>query len=88
MNQKKISEIITKKLQDALAPEVLTVVDDSAKHAGHVEAGSETHFRIKVISKKFDGMTQLQRHRLVYDILDEEIKTRVHALALTTKDHQ
>lgn len=86
MKHKKIAETLKNKLENAFSPEVLSIVDESAKHAGHLEAGEETHFRIKIVSKKFSGMSQVQRHRLIYDVLAEEMKTAVHALALTVKD--
>ncbi|KAJ3123611.1 hypothetical protein HK098_001779 [Nowakowskiella sp. JEL0407] len=46
---------------------------------------SETHFRVAVISESFVGKSLLQRHKMIYGILDEEMKTGVHALSLSTK---
>lgn len=75
---------ITKKLQDALAPESLDVVNESHQHSGH--AGSpgtgESHFRVTVVSEKFSGRSRVERHRLVNDVLAEEMAGKIHALAL------
>ncbi|HXF90310.1 MAG TPA: BolA family protein [Candidatus Nitrosotenuis sp.] len=86
MPQKTLETIITEKLEKALSPDMLAIIDESSKHVGHTGAisGKSTHFRIKIISKKFAGLTQIQCHRLVYQILEDELKSQIHALALTT----
>ncbi|KAG6549487.1 hypothetical protein Mapa_009023 [Marchantia paleacea] len=79
---------IQKKLQEALAPTLLEVDDVSHQHAGHAgvhKGATETHFNVKVVSDKFAGTSLIKRHRLVYELLDEEIKNGVHALSLVTK---
>lgn len=72
------------KLNEAFAPEVLAVTDESHLHAGHAGAreGGESHFRIHIVSKAFEGKGRLQRHRMVNEVLADELKERVHALAL------
>ena len=64
--------------------------DESHLHAGHAGnpgggPDAETHFRVKVVSEAFTGKAKVQRHRLVYGLLKEEIDGGVHALALKTK---
>lgn len=80
-----IAETIRTKLEAAFAPERLDVKDESSLHHGH--AGShpdgETHFRVTIVSPAFDGLTRIDRHRRVHEVLDAELKGRVHALALT-----
>ena len=80
------SERISTKLTQALAPTRLEIVDDSARHHGHAGAhtdgGGETHFNVAVESAAFTGKSRLDRQRLVYGILADELKERVHALAL------
>ncbi|KAL3679230.1 hypothetical protein R1sor_022186 [Riccia sorocarpa] len=86
MSSKK--ESIQKKLQEALAPTILEVDDVSHQHAGHAgvhKGATETHFNVKVVSDKFSGTSLIKRHRLVYELLDEELKNGLHALALVTK---
>ncbi len=82
-----ITERINKKLSEALAPTVLDVVDESTKHKGHGgwREGGETHFHVTVVSDAFEGKSRVDRQRMVYDLLAEEMAERVHALALTTK---
>lgn len=78
---------ITQKLTTALRPVALNLIDESHLHAGHKESPGlpETHFNLEIVSPEFEGMSMLQRHRKVYAILADEMKERVHALALKTK---
>ena len=72
-------------LRAALAPTVLEVIDESAAHAGHSGANAEgygTHFRVRIASPLFAGKTRVQRHRLVYDALQDFIDQGLHALAI------
>ena len=81
-----VADLIRQKLTDSFAPIELVVTDESAKHAGHVgaRAEGETHFDVRVVSTSFDGVSRVERHRRVYAALSDELKTRVHALSLTT----
>lgn len=78
---------IARKLNEGLAPQALEVENESHLHAGH--AGSpgtgSSHFRVTVVSDKFEGLNRVARQRLVYDLLKEELSGPVHALALQTK---
>ncbi len=77
---------IETKLITGLNPESLTIEDESHRHAGHAghrEEG-ETHFRIVVVSGAFEGQSRVQRQRVVYDLLRDELAERIHALAMTT----
>jgi len=82
-----VKAAIEKKLTAALAPARLSIVDESHRHAGHAGARpeGETHFRVEVVSAGFGGLGRVQRQRLVYEILAEELKGPVHALALQTR---
>jgi BolA family transcriptional regulator, general stress-responsive regulator len=77
---------IKAKLTAGLDPTALAVDDESHLHAGHggARAGGQTHYRIKVASARFAGKGRLERHRMVYALLAEEIARGVHALALQT----
>ena len=73
------------RLRERLAPSQLEVLDESADHAGH--AGSNgtdfgTHFRVRIASPMFAGKSRVQRHRLVYDALQDFIDQGLHALAI------
>jgi BolA protein len=80
-----VAETIRAKLEAAFSPERLDVRDESDMHRGHAghREGGETHFRVTIVSNAFDGLTRVERHRRVHDVLDAELKGRVHALALT-----
>ena len=63
----------------------ITVEDESALHAGHAGATSGGgHYRVRIVSPLFSGKNRVQRHRLVYAALADEMGGAIHALALTT----
>jgi len=76
---------IEQRLRDRLAPSALQVLDESAEHAGHAGTngtGFGTHFRVRIASAQFDGKSRVQRHRLVYDALQDFMDQGLHALAI------
>ena len=82
-----VGQKICDKLEAALEPHSLEVIDESHLHAGHSGArpDGESHFRVKVVAEAFEGKTPLTRHRMINEILAEELKERVHALAISAK---
>lgn len=69
--------------REALEPTRLEVVDDSHHHAGHAGAADgRGHFSVLVVSKRFAGLRQLQRHRLVYEAVGDLMVTDIHALSI------
>lgn len=81
-----VAETIRAKLVAALAPSRLVLKDESHLHAGHAGArpGGESHFRVLVVSPRFEGLSQVARQRAVNSALKEELAGPVHALALKT----
>ena len=87
-----IQETMEKKLSQAFSPERLVVINESHLHAGHhhVDGGheavfdgsGETHFRIRIVSPAFAGKSRIERHRAVNDLLADEMKAGLHALAI------
>ena len=77
-----IKDAIEEKLADALTPQHLEVVNESAGH--NVPTGSETHFKVVVVSPLFQGERLLARHRRVNEALADELRGGVHALAMHT----
>jgi BolA protein len=75
---------ITKKLQEAFAPQSLDVIDESHLHEGHSghRPGGETHFRVNIVSPAFEGKSRIDRHRMVNATLATELAGTVHALAI------
>lgn len=70
------------KLSTGLDISHLEVLNESNQH--NVPPGSESHFKVVLVSDDFEGKSLLQRHRMVYELLAEEVQGPVHALALHT----
>ena len=75
-------ETITQKLSQAFSPDHLEVINESHMH--NVPEGSESHFKVVLVSNEFEGKLPVARHRMVNKVLEEELKSGVHALALHT----
>jgi BolA family transcriptional regulator, general stress-responsive regulator len=75
---------ITRRLETALTPTRLAVIDDSETHRGHAghDARGESHFTVEVESPAFTGLNRVARQRLVNQALAELLVERVHALAI------
>ena len=74
-------------LRAALAPTRLEVIDESGAHAGHAGARAEgfgTHFRVRIASPRFAGLSRVAQHRLVYDAAQVFVPRGLHALAIET----
>uniref|UniRef100_UPI0037E7F0DC bolA-like protein 1 n=1 Tax=Semicossyphus pulcher TaxID=241346 RepID=UPI0037E7F0DC len=78
-----VERSIRSKLTDMLQPDHLEVHNESHMHA--VPPGSESHFRVLVVSSQFEGLPLIKRHRLVNEALKEELSSCVHALAIQAK---
>ncbi len=79
-----VKDTLISKLTDRFAPAFLQVLDESTKHLGHAgwREGGETHFRVRIATRHFDGLSRVAQHRAVMETLDAELKDRVHALAI------
>jgi len=78
----KIQQQIERKLRERFAPLHLEV--DNESHMHNVPEGSESHFRVVLVSEQFAGSPSVQRHRAVNAALAEELGGQIHALALHT----
>lgn len=71
---------------EALSPSDLVIHDDSQKHAGHAGGrDGRGHFSVHMVSARFEGLSPLRRHRLVYDALGAMMQTDIHALAIQAR---
>lgn len=77
-----IESIIEEKLLSAFSPLHLDVINESHQH--NVAVGSESHFKVIIVSKDFEGERLIKRHRAINSILSEELAEHIHALALHT----
>jgi BolA protein len=65
------------------APLELAIEDESHLHAGHAgAAGGHGHFRVRIVAEEFRGLAPVARHRLIYAVLEDMLRTDIHALAL------
>lgn len=72
------------KFEAAFAPVELSIEDESARHAGHAGASErgESHFRVRIVSAAFTGLSRVARQRLVYAEAAAEIAAGLHALGI------
>jgi BolA protein len=86
-----IADLIKQKLNVALTPNLLEVLDNSAAHAGHVGAKKGGgHYHVTIVSENFEDKSLVQRHQLIYQALGEMMRQDIHALginALTPSEH-
>lgn len=84
--EQRVAERIELLLKESITPVHLEVIDESSLHAGHAGArpGGESHFRVIVVSERFIETGRVQRQQMVYEILDELLKNRIHALSMVT----
>ena len=79
-------EMIRERLTNTLQPVQLEIIDESARHAGHAGAASGGgHFIVNVVAAAFNNKTLIQRHRLVYDAVDDIMHREIHALSIQAK---
>ena len=80
-----VRDRIHARLTERLQPTLLEVIDESADHAGHAGAsatGQGSHMRVRIASPLLTPLSRVQRHRLVYDALQDFIDQGLHALAI------
>lgn len=83
MNPQQRKGEITRLLRQAFEPETLGVEDESHLHEGHEGArDGRGHFRVLIIAQAFDGKSMLERHRMIYRVLNDMLRTDIHALAI------
>ncbi len=77
-----LQSVIEQKLTNQINPSHLQVINESGNH--NVPPGSESHFKVVIVSDAFDGKPLLARHRLINKVLADELQNKIHALALHT----
>lgn len=81
-----IESVLRERLTLALQPTKLSIVDESALHAGHAgAAGGAKHFFVRIVSPQFVGITRMAQHRLVYAAVAQMIPHPIHALRMDTQ---
>jgi BolA family transcriptional regulator, general stress-responsive regulator len=71
---------------ECLEPSYIDIRDDSLSHAEHIEnpTGGLTHATITLVSKQFEGLSLVKRHKLIYSQLKDALASSLHALVLKT----
>ena len=82
-----VAQNIRSKLTEAFEPVSLSITDESSQHAGHIGARpeGETHFRVAIVASAFAGKSRVDRQRMVYAVLADELAGPVHALSVSAK---
>ncbi len=75
-------EMIKNRLQETFRPVHIELIDASAAHAGHAQAGGAGHFFLTIVSDAFAGKNPVQRHQLVYQALGDLMHSEIHALSI------
>ena len=82
MNTARI-ELMHKLLSEALEPDSCEIIDEGHLHIGHEGArGGRGHYRIRIASPRFQGISRIAQHRLVYDALAELMVDEIHAVCV------
>ncbi|MFI3191111.1 cell division protein BolA [Crenothrix sp. D3] len=77
------TDTIRRLLTEAIKPETLEILDNSAAHAGHAGARSGGgHYNVTIIADVFEGKSLVQRHQLIYQALGDLMKQQIHALGI------
>ncbi|MFM8745465.1 MAG: BolA family protein [Aestuariivirga sp.] len=79
-----VGQRISAKLVHNFSPQALEIIDESHHHAGHAgaSANGESHFRVRIVAEAFRGKSRVEQHRMINAALAEELRERVHALAI------
>jgi len=77
-----LQELIATKIKQRLTPQHFEISNESSLH--HVPTGSESHFKVLIVSNEFEGKPLLQRHKILNEVLKKEMRDQIHALALHT----
>ena len=77
-----IAVVIEEKIRSAFSPLHLAVINESNNH--NVAPGSESHFKVTIVTNQFEGKRLIQRHRAINALLADELANKIHALALHT----
>lgn len=83
------AQAIRERLEQAIAPQSVEVIDESHKHVGHAGArDGRGHFVVNVVADAFADKSLIQRHRMVYDAMGTLMETDIHALSINARTPQ
>lgn len=81
----KKADLIKSRLEKALNPQHLEIINESGRHSGHAgdDGSGESHFKLIVVSSHFENMSRVDRHRHIHRLLGEDLNNAIHALSIT-----
>lgn len=90
MNAQTIGPVATemlRRLNSALSPSSIELIDDSEQHRGHggYNPEGESHFTLRIESAAFSGKNRVERQRMIYSALGDLMEARVHALSIRAR---
>jgi BolA protein len=77
-----IANTIRQKLEEALKPELIEIIDHSATHAGHAGNKGGGHYNVTIVAQQFEGKSLVQRHQMIYQVMGDLMKEEIHALGI------
>ncbi|MXQ06642.1 BolA/IbaG family iron-sulfur metabolism protein [Alphaproteobacteria bacterium GH1-50] len=79
-----VADMMRERLEAGLEPKSLEIIDESEQHRGHAgyQEGGQSHFRVRIASDSFEGMSRIERHRSIHAALGKDLVARIHALAI------
>jgi BolA protein len=77
-----IANTIRQKLEEALKPELIEIIDHSAAHAGHAGNKGGGHYNVTIVAQQFEGKSLVQRHQMIYQVMGDLMKEEIHALGI------
>lgn len=77
-----IANTIRQKLEEALKPELIEIIDHSAAHAGHAGNKGGGHYNVTIVAEQFEGKSLVQRHQMIYQVMGDLMKEEIHALGI------
>ena len=83
-----VSDYLEEHLTQAFAPQSLEILNESHLHAGHqpgFDGSGESHIRIRITSGQFEGMLRVKRHRMINELVQDDIDAGLHAVAIEAR---
>ena len=84
MKLEKLQTIISKKISETISVDFIKIFDYTAQHENHATFEGNFHLSMILVSPDFEGMSLIERHQLVYRVVDEYMHDEIHALTMKT----
>lgn len=75
-------------IEDNIKTEIIVITDLTNQHKNHIGYDGGGHYKLLVVSDDFINLSLIERHKIIYKILDKMIKNEIHALSINAKTIQ